>query len=349
MLTQIQMIFLVLILSLVSYRAETAGLVQPGFYLHDIPDSRLTITNAKSGLVCSDNSGPKKVCSPTLKVLVTPQENCEYSSDQDYPCIRYGYEFDYDNAELGDSLECKVIYTDTRGKRTNQYSHQLAANNGHIFHNAFKTYAPVEQRIILSEVHECSYQEALLMTIEFMHYYEPETTDDNVTNSGKRHISVLPDACNVPHLSTKKAMRLLNSEVRKHVASEHIPTLWSQCIYKRTSGKHREMSVVYKFMLSDMFDVNRVEPQQLMFNATFASGNAPLTRVLEDLGDKAFVFNTDKRTTLLVITGIGGPKDGANRDTEVIANYYLDDKTMPKNEREDLLINLAREDLKHWQ
>ncbi|MCW8869281.1 MAG: hypothetical protein OQK49_01145 [Proteobacteria bacterium] len=348
MLTPTQTVWLILSILLLNGGVQAAGLVQQGFYLHDIPGSRLTITNAKSGLVCSDNSGPQNVCSPAMKVLVTAKENCQYSPQKSYPCTRYGYEFNYDNAQSGDTLECKAIYTDTRGKKSNHYTHKLTANNGHIFHHAFKTFAPVKQRVLLSEVHECSYQGSPLMAIEFMHYYEPETHDNNDKPGNKKRIDTIPNACKEPHLSEVKAKNILNTEVKKHVASEHIPTLWSQCIYNRKSGQHREISFVYKFMLSDMFDVNRVEPQQLHFNATFASGNAPLTKVLEDLGDKAFVFNTEKRTTLLVITGIGGPKDGANRDQEFIANYYLDDKTMPQEERETLLIQLAREDLQHW-
>jgi|GEM_PF-2154388 len=349
MLTPIQTLWLILTLLFISFCLHAAGLVQPGFYLHDIPNSQLNITNAKSGLVCSDDSGPQKVCTATLKVLVTAQEMCQYSPQKTYPCIRYGYEFDYDNAQLGGTLDCTAIYTDTGGRKTNQYTHQLSVENGHIFHHAFKTFAAVEKRIILSEVHECNYQGAPLMAIEFMHYYEPESTVNTAKPGNKKRIVKLPHACKAPHLSETKAERILATAVKKHVASEHIPTHWSQCIYNRKTGQAGGMGYVYKFMLSDMFDVNRVEPQQLKFNATFASSNAPLTRIIDDLGDKAFIFNTDKRTTLLVITGIGGPKDGANRDREFIANYYLDDKTMSQAERANILIRLAEEDLQTWQ
>jgi hypothetical protein len=76
----------------------------------------------------------------------------------------------------------------------------------------------------------------------------------------------------------------------------------------------------YKFMLSDMFDVNRLDPLQVQFNASFASAGARLTAEHWELGDRALVFLKVDRTTLLVTTGIRGPLLFLGCDREFIAS-----------------------------
>ena len=136
--------------------------------------------------------------------------------------------------------------------------------------------------------------------------------------------------------------------MRKHAASEHIPTFWSQCLYRATGGGRGRVGYVFKFMLSDMYDVDKVDRRQIIFNATFGQGDAPLREVREDLGDLAFVFEEGNRTTLFMITGIKGPKDDAGRSTEFITNYYIEHPEMEHEARLGKLLDQARLHLEHW-
>ena len=341
------MIWLVIGIAGLGGQVMAAGFVQQGFYLHDTETSGLLISDAQSGTLCVVDGTPQ-VCTPSMKIVVTGEELCEHSAEQPYPCTRYGYQFDYADAKIGSVMDCVAIYTDTRGRKKTPYQHQLSQANGHVYYPAFKTFAEVDKRIILSEVHECSYLGTPLMAIEFMHYYEPETTDNSQPAPSRPVINTVPNACATPHLTEQKAEQLLRSAVRPLAANEHIPNFWSQCIYRSKTVAARDIGFVYKFMVAEMFDVHTLTAEQLQFNATFAAGNATFSQVIDDLGDRSFVFKSDKRTTLLVITGIAGPNDGADRPSLLIANYYLQDTEMTHSERQALLTAEAREDLADW-
>jgi len=333
--------------SAIAARAES---IQPGFFYHD--PSGIRLTAARSGAACVEDEKPTGVCEKAHRILITGEETCDYPPDKRYPCTWFGYEFDYQDATPGTSIECTVTRTDPRGRRTSdKYSYRLGNASGHIFKPEFRTYAPVEERVILAEVHECSYQGELVSTVEFLIYYEPGTgiAAGDAAGDADLYFPETPDACSDPYLTERTAEGLLNApSVRRHAASEHIPTFWSQCLYGATGGGRGSVGYVFKFMLSDMFDVDKVDRRQIIFNATFAQGNAPLNEVREDLGDLAFVFEEGNRTTLFVITGIKGPKDGANRSTEFTANYYIEHPEIGHEDRRDKLVEQAKRHLREW-
>lgn len=326
--------------------------LQPGFYSHEPADVDLRITDASSGEVCGAADGSSSVCNKALKIVVTGQESCRGSGGEKYPCTRYGYQFNYQGGEPGEAIDCQLKLVDGMGRRqTSTYKLELTASEGSVFYPSFVTYAPVEKRVILSEVSECSYRGARLATIEFMLYYEPDTGPPagagSTSGMPEPYFAEIPNACD--YLSESLARNLMRVEkVRAGAANEHIPTFWSQCTYSGKGVAGRNAGFVFKFMLYELFDVARLEPAQLDFNASFAGGGEPPVDKLPDLGKTAFVFEKGDRTTLMVITGIQGPPDGARRPTEFIANYYLADPDTPHAARLAKLTALAREHLQEW-
>ena len=335
---------------LIAAAAGAGTSVQPGFYYHEPDSTGLRLSRIRSGALCT--AGQDSVCDADTKVVITGQETCEYSPGTNYPCTRFGYEFDYSGAAPGSTINCTVMRQDPMGRRSSkQYTHQLGAAAGQIFYPTYRTYGPVEKRSIFSEVHECTYRGERLATIEYIIYYEPEPTpaQDDGAKRAKQLFPETPNACSAPYLTADKARGLLGDQrVKPSAANEHVPQLQSQCIYSAKQGPARQVGYVYKFMLSDMFNVDKLAPQQVQFNATFATGGAELKETRNELGDRAFVFLKGDRTTLLVITGIRGPQDFAGRDREFIANYYLDHPGLTHEQRAGMLIDVAEQDLRGW-
>ncbi len=327
--------------------------IQPGFYYHDPAGTGLQLKAMRSGAVCSDEAGRAGVCETAIKIVITGEETCESSPGTVYPCTRFGYEFDYQGAAPGTAIACTVQRTGPMGRRSSQqYSHELSADSGSVFYPTYRTFAAVEKRTILSEVHECSYRDQRLSSIEYIIYYEPESSPAPADSEqpADQFFLELPNACASPYLTEAKAARLLGADrVKPSAANEHIPTFASQCIYSARSGPARQVGFNYKFMLSEMFDVDTVEMQQLQFNATFASGGTALKETLPDIGDLAFIFDERDRSSLLVITGIKGPRSFPDRPTEFIANYYIKHPELTPEQRQALLIEEALRDLQEWR
>jgi CubicO group peptidase (beta-lactamase class C family) len=61
--------------------------------------------------------------------------------------------------------------------KTEEYALELTADQGHIFHPLFMKYTPVAERVLVSEVHECYYNGALLANIEHILYFEPTESE----------------------------------------------------------------------------------------------------------------------------------------------------------------------------
>lgn len=150
------------------------------------------------------------------------------------------------------------------------------------------------------------------------------------------------------HLTEQLASGLLRAKVRPGPANEHIPTFWSQCLYSGVGVRSREVHFVFKFMVWEQFDVAGLDPQQLLFNVTFAMSNTPPVDRLDDLGKATFVYEKQHASMLLMITGIQGPPDGAGRPTELIATYRLSDPETPHKERVEKLVTEARRNLAEW-
>ena len=325
--------------------------VQPGFYSHEPAEVGLRLSNASSGELCGDADGPTKVCSPAHKIVVTGQQSCDWTDGKQYPCTRYGYQFDYVGAESGQVIQCKARRRNGARVDNKEYVLELKAGEGSIFYPSWSAFSPVEKRVIMSEVHECSYQDALLTTIEFLLYYEPDANPapaaGSATGIDEPLFTEIPNACG--YLTEPLAKNLLRvGQVRAGPANEHIPNFWSQCAYSGQGVSGRNVRFVFKFMLYELYDVANLDPMQLDFNATFTGGGDPPVDKLTDLGKVSFVFEKGDVTTLMVVTGIQGPPDGANRPTEFVATYYLVDPDTPHAVRLEKLRAKAEEHLRDW-
>lgn len=321
--------------------------LQPGFYDHD--PSTITLDSAASGVICADADGKKSICEPAIKVVITGEDTCNWPEGQQNPCTNFGYELMYSDATPGTSLQCEITRYDPRsGERKDSYERAIDSASGRIAFLTFRTYAPVQERLLFSEVHHCSYLGEPVATIEFMIYYEPGVGGPGSDDEADQYFPEVPDACSSPYLTEQTASGLLRSSTaRKHAASEHIAALQSQCIYGAGS-KPGQVGYVFKFMLSDMFDVDKVEEMQLDFNATFANGGAAPVEIMESPGARAYVFLKGDRSTLFVITGIKGRKDFVGRPREFVAQYYLDHPDLDHDARIGALLIQAGLHMRHW-
>ena len=323
--------------------------LQPGVYYHE--PSTISLGDVASGGVCTDENGVQAVCETAHKIYIKGEETCDWSPDQQYPCTRFGYEFNYAEAQPQTKLECKRRrYSPKTGEQNDSYEQAIDGESGHVFYSTFRTYAPVDERVILSEVHECSYAGEPVATIEFIIYYEPGVGGPGSGDEADQYFPEVPDACSHPYLTEDTASALLQATgVRRHAASEHIPSLQSQCIYGAAGGQKGQVGYVFKFMLSDMFDVDQLPAQQIEFNATFANGGAAPEEILESPGRKAFLFRKGDRATLFVITDIEGSKDLVGRSRKFVAQYYIDHPDMDYASKQGVLLEQAHMHMQHWQ
>lgn len=159
--------------------------------------------------------------------------------------------------------------------------------------------------------------------------------------------ATIPNACE--YLTQDLAVGMLRMDwVQASSANTHMPTFMSNCDYFGQGVIGRKVGFTFKFMVYDVFDVERLDPMQLEFNVSFAGGGKPAVDTIDDLGKKSFVFEDRNRTTLIVITGIQGPLDGALRPSEFIALYYLEIPDVPYAEKRDQLVAQARRHLDEW-
>jgi len=80
------------------------------------PSSAVEIQNLRSGLVCetqADVRGSKLhvgwICVDTEEIYVTGQGRCMFNQLWE-PCVWYGFEFDYENAEEGTVVSCTATW-----------------------------------------------------------------------------------------------------------------------------------------------------------------------------------------------------------------------------------------------
>jgi hypothetical protein len=120
------------------------------------PALGVEIANFRSGLACTESpsatGGKGWICHVTEDILVTDQGRCRYD-EGNVPCTWVGFEFDYRDAQAGDSLECiersdrptssgnpeKVI---ERNRTTHRFSVPLEAGSGHFFNPQYFAYSP---------------------------------------------------------------------------------------------------------------------------------------------------------------------------------------------------------------
>ncbi|HSN70259.1 MAG TPA: hypothetical protein VLT59_02070, partial [Steroidobacteraceae bacterium] len=158
------------------------GEEKPPFRVFDSDSMR--ISDAVSGEVCSAADGPSEVCKPGETIHVVGQDICDWSEDVQYPCTRYGYEFDFEGGTPKEHITCKVARSirtifgpgteKVTGENTAEYTVDVTAESGRIFHRGFQTYAPVEDTVVVHENHACSYLGEAIYQVVFIHRFEPE-------------------------------------------------------------------------------------------------------------------------------------------------------------------------------
>ena len=209
---------------------------------------------------------------------------------------------------------------------------------------------------MITEVHECSYSGASLATIEYIISYEPSANPAPRPGGGpdpsidEPFIEEVPQACD--YLTHDLATRWVRDEdvQNNSTADMHVPNLQSLCMYTAIHAAARDARIQFKFHLYDLFNVEKIAPMQLLFNATFLGGGNEPQDTLNDLGKISFVYDLPNDvTSLLVVTGIQGPPDGAGRTMEFTASYYLRDSGRTHEERLVLLLEEARENLESWR
>jgi hypothetical protein len=146
--------------------------------------SGIALRNTASGNVCIENDEPTEICESAEFIDIVGENMCKWSEDIDYPCTYYGYQFDYEGAQAGRKITCdthrstKTTFSpeteQVTGPMTARYTIELDSNAGHIFHTAYNTYAPVDELILIRELHRCSYEGALLYEVHWIVRFTPE-------------------------------------------------------------------------------------------------------------------------------------------------------------------------------
>jgi len=346
-------IALLLVTAPAAFAGET---IQPGFYSHEPASVGIQINGARSGELCTDASGSDNICRVATKITVVGHDTCIGDDDNPYPCTRYGYQYDYSGATPDTEIQCHATLNDGFRKREKDYAIEVGSDSGSIFQPSWMSYGPVDRRIMVTEVHDCSYSGARLATIEYIFTYEPSTNPVTPVRGGpdpnidEPFIDEVPPACN--YLTHDLASRWVRDDdvQNNSTADMHVPNLQSVCMYTAIHAAERDGRIQFKFHLYELFDVEKLAPMQLAFNATFLGGGNEPQDTLHDLGKISFVYDmVNSVTALLVVTGMQGPPDGAGRPTEFVASYYLRDPGRPHQSRLVLLIEEARENLEFWQ
>jgi len=340
------------LLPIVTLAHET---VQPGFVLRDEGKANLSLSGIRSGELCADIDGTDKVCNTGTALTVEGNDTCIGTDGKPYPCTRYGYRYDYAGATPGTQIECTATRRDPFNKRQKTYSIPIGAESGSVFQPEWIPYGPVERRTMLTEIHECAYLGKPLATIEYIISYEASTAPAPLTNAGPNpdidepYLAGVPNACN--YLKEDLASWWVKQDVRRYEgAIEHMPILRSHCAYFGAQDLDRIAKMEHKFHLYEMFDVENLNPMQLLFHATFAAGGHKPESVRTDLGKITFVYQLaeEDRSAISVITGIQGPPDGAGRPMELLAHYHLRAPGRTHQERLACLFDLATKSLNFW-
>lgn len=331
--------------------------IQPGFYSHEPDGVDLSISAVQSGELCVGEPGPDRVCRITSKLTVTGRDNCVAEGREQKPCTRYGYRFNYAGATPGSEISCKVKQTDGYRDRSKNYALVLDSEMGSTSQSEWMPYGPVEQRLMVSEVHECWYQGELLATIEYIITYDPSTRPPVSSESavpgatGVVKVDEIPHACGAMESDVGDDAELpwvSYNPTRPHRRDEHVADLVSQCWYTSKQTPVKEVAIYYKFVLLDLFDVDNLSEMQLKFHATFSGGGEEPVAILDEPGDITFVYRKDDRTTTFTVTDIQGPTDGAGRTRLLSATYHLEDPGKSHTQRLEVLLRTAEDTVAAW-
>lgn len=154
------------------------------FEIYSPHPAGIEIRNSKSGVVCLEGDEPLDVCKEAYTIKIVGGTMCQWSDDVVYPCTWYGYQFDLRKVEAETLVVCDVTNSirtifgpkteKVTGNNTAQYTIRLEAGQGHLFHPAYHTYAPVQEETVVISVHACSVDGIPLYKASFRAFYEPE-------------------------------------------------------------------------------------------------------------------------------------------------------------------------------
>lgn len=342
------------VLLMLAGSANSQESLQKGFLVFEPQGAPIRILSASHGLLCNDGAVESAFCGTERSITVTNRDTCTGTDGSQYPCTRYGYQFDYSGATPGDTIECRATRKDPYRSRSKDYTLTLDADEGSIFQAEWLPYSRVERRSMLTEVHECKYQGQMLANIEFIVSYEPDSGAVAATNSpagpapgiDEPYIDDVPNSCT--DLTEAKAASLLQvGAVQSSDSNEHVANLSSTCSYTSAQAPFATVFYMYKFFPYEMFDQNKLSKRQMIFNATMLGGGTRPYKVIEDPGNFTFLFETPERTTIMVVTGMQGPMN-ANEPREFIATYYIEDPNKPHEIRLRELLEVAQDNFPEW-
>ncbi len=152
-------------------------------------------------------------------------------------------------------------------------------------------------------------------------------------------VEEVPVACG--YLTEEVAASALGGKVQPIPSHEHISHFYSQCEYKAVGQGRKALRFLFKFMVKEMFDAERLAPEQVDFNAGFAEGGLSYSEKLQYPGELTYIFHDRDLTSILVLTGIDDPPDGAREASTLIFSYRLIDADRTPEQRRDLLMKFA--------
>ncbi len=338
-----------------SLAAPSGAAIQPGVFLHDFESPHLTLSNFRSGELCTEEDKKNDVCDVGTRFVVAPNDSCLIHDGRPIPCLRYGYRFEYSSVAPGLNIECKATQKDGLNTRQKTYTIRLKDQSGSIWRQEWAPADPVEKRKLLSEVHECTFIGEPVVSIEYIIVYEPPPelqifarSDPTQPRAEEPHSTYLPGACR--YLDADLASIWVGGSVERYEdAIEHMPNLRSHCAYFRPEDLTKRARIEHKYHLYELFDVEKRNAMQLAFHAAFAAGGHEPTAVWRDLGKVTFVFHLPPdRSQIMVVTGIQGPPDPVGRPRELLGHYHLRNENRTHEQRLECLKVLARESLDQW-
>ena len=342
-------------LTLLPMVAAAAETVQPGFVLHDEGKANLSLSGVRSGEICAGMGVSDTVCNTGTQLTVQGQDACVGNDGKTYPCTRYGYRYDYAGASPGTEIECTSTRRDPYRSQDKSYTIAVDAESGSVYQPQWIPYSPVERRMMLTEVHRCSYLGEPLASIEYIISYEPSmappttSSNDRSADIDEPFLPGVPNACN--YLTEDLSGMWIRHDVRRYDgAIEHLPILRSHCAWLGEDDLGKIAKMEHKFHLYELFDVENLRRDQLLFHATFAAGGHAPESVRTDLGKLTFVYHLpeEDRSAISVVTGIQGPTTNAGQPMELLAHYHVRTPDRTHQERLACLFDLARKSLDLW-
>jgi len=347
-------VMLIILLCLFAPRAWSIEMVQRGVVIFD-ENPAIQLSEVRSGALCDDVGGSDEVCNTEATFTVLGRSTCIGTDGASYPCTRYGYRFDYAGAQPGTRIECTATQKNPFPRGQKQYTLDVDAASGTIRLPSWVQWVPVQQRAMVTEVHECTYLGQPLATIEYIMSWEPDQQisplpeGEPVARGDQPYLPGVPKACE--YLTEDLASVWTGGTVQAMVAAnEHFPILRSHCGYDSIIDPRQRARIEFRFRPSNMFDMDKLSPLELKMAAAFSASGTEPTEMHTQLGKLAFVYNIPpNRSVLMVFPGIQGPPMANGGQMELGASFDIQDTTRGHQERLACLNYLAKQSLAFWK